>query len=564
MNDANSINLKLRLALVAGIAWVLFVMASYVKVWSLSFSNFNSLVNKLVDGGWIFYAHLAAFFFTANFLFRPAVAASRRVLILSSFLILSFFVFILLAGSVKGIPEILLAAAWVFIAGLGLRGILEKQLRMEIPLYAGILSVLTILEVVLFVAGNLNAVSYGLRISVLVLLPLTILIAGMEIQKIFYERRRKLLEELSPAGWLFIEGWFLILCLAFLHAFVPETLIDSDLLHIPKAERIASSSSFAVLAEFPYNIYSMILSATHINFSFFYFFGGAPAVKGFTWCLLPVAGMAVADIGRMLNLRTSLSLAGSVIFLYFPPVIWHYGSGYVDIPAALFGVAATVFLLRGLKEPTGRNKIFFISGIFFGVATACKITLIVWIVAFAFAAVVLWILRIIKLEFRNFTGIALLVAFGFLLFSGPYFIYHYLALGNPFFPALNGLFLSPYLNSAVDFLKYQHFADVNFMSFLFFPYHLAVNTSWFGSVVEYQDGSAGIWFLLFSPFLVIGLIKQRKDDLFLLAFWGSAGFILLMYFMGDHLPAVLHSSIGRIILSYGQRVGGGCWFFFKI
>jgi hypothetical protein len=524
--------------------WAIFVLVSYSQVWMGSFGSFVDLINMWKGGGWLLYVHLIGFSIFLVALDRFKLSPAKRTLLLISFFFISFLILVLLAHDLQIVSKMLLCIGWLLVVGMGIKFYVDDKTKLELPLYAGILMVLIFISSICFFAGIFGFANYSFCVGLAVLLFAFSLFQSREKYKNYFREGHSSLEKWTVENWIFGEGVFLVFCISFVHAFTPEILVDAVSLHLPKASRIIESGSLQALSEFPYYPYSLILSSVHLTFGFFYALAGEYGVNSLTCILVLIFSALICHINRELSVKEPFSLSAAVLFLVVPAYIWHFGCGYIDMIANVFGVAGVAFLLRGLKVDKKWNVYYLVAGIFFGVAVSSKITLSVFAVIFlGFTGIIILQSKRDRLS-QVLSNYIFPAGIGFLFFSLPYLCFHYFTTGNPFFPTLGEFFPSKYFNSMIDMQSYQSFEPVGILEWLIFPFTLVMHTSLFGSAVEYLDGTAGVWFLLFFPFVVTAFLKSYREPTFLLVFWGSISFIVVLALLGTwymryYIPSVV-------------------------
>lgn len=506
--------------------WAALIIVLYIPVWRAGLSPGSSLSRGLLAGTWLFYAH---FFLFAVVLFSLAHAEVRdriRARALVFFFVSSLAVLFSLAKDRHAASIVLLSGAALLTTGYGTASWLRRLSGKDVPLYAGVLLSLVVLEAVLFAAGLANAAGYPFKAA---LAAIFLILAGLGI--VFGRPREapvfSFFENLDITGRLFAEGVFLAVCLAFVHAVTPETLVDASALHLLKAGKIAGSSGLEVIGRFPQNPFTLMSSYVHVIFAFFWNFAGEHAVKGLTWVTSLIMTGALYDLARVLGSRRRYALGAAGLFLFVPGYIWHYGCGYIDAASAAFAVGGLALLARGFAKQ--RAGIFYggLSGLLFGAAAAAKLVMIVYVGVFAGAFALVVLCR----KPRN-PGVLISAAVFCGLVFVPHALFQYQMTGNPVFPALNTFFQSPYWNNDINPGAVQMFARIGILDWLTFPYTLAMKTSLFGSAVENVNGSAGPWFLVFFPLVFWAFRRPDSRAVSWAVAGGCLGYILVLAVLG--------------------------------
>jgi len=392
---------------------------------------------------------------------------------------------------------------------------------------------LVLMEILSFFCGILGINSFGIRVFVALGLPIVGLF-GLSRKYLSHQIKGYFRTKIDPGQAVFGELLFIIICLGFLSAFVPETLLDAAALHIPKAETLATSASVDAFTKFPYQPFTLLSPYIHIIFQIPLSFGGHLSLKALTWVLAILITFSIIGICRIMSVLGYRALAAAFFFVSMPIYIWHFGTGYIDLTSAYFSVTGVLALL--LIEETKGNDILYgmICGLLFGASITSKLTMIPFVLSFLFCWLVVGSIgRTWTQKIKNKKKAILLIATGMLVISVPHWVYQYHITGNPIYPAFSKYFASPYWNAAVNPEAVQKFGNIPWWGWLVWPYSVVMHTSWFGSIVENVDGSTGYWFLLFFPLAIKGMWSMRNVHTVRIVGAGSFLYVTVMALLGS-------------------------------
>lgn len=506
----------------------------YGQLWVQSFSGVKDLIKRFLEGGWVYFSHLAIFVSLLSFIQFRSFSKKYQLFIIAAFFSLSFLLFIFIAGDKTILAKIILPILWLSFSGVGLSIYLRNRWGLDLAFFAGILLILIAIEFVLFFAGWLGVSNFSIKLFLILILIAPGLTCLATQARREFTAGWEFFYNLKPHGWIYCESIFLLFCLGLLHAYAPETLVDATSLHIPKAGNIANSNDLEIIKIFPYMPFTLIAPYVHIIFSQFFAFAGEHGIKGLTLMMIPVIAGCILQISESFKIEKNLRLLPCVLFLFFPAFIWHYGCGYIDVVSSAFALAAVATIFSEMNREPKKPAHLFIAGLFFGAAVSSKLSLVIFFIAFLVSYILCTFCS--KNEDTPYpsTQEFILLSSGALLLISPHLLFQYLLTGNPVFPALNKLFPSPYWNPGLNTEAIQKFIELDFMDWILFPYTLVRHTSFFGSAVENVDGTAGFWFLLLFPLIIPTLKDHHKNIVILIALITSFLYIAFLATLGTY------------------------------
>jgi hypothetical protein len=433
--------------------------------------------------------------------------------------------------------QLLALLVWCVTGALGIKWGCKKVLGFDIPFFLAGLILLITIEIILFSFGAFG-MARGPIYWILFTGPTVLflfLVSGEMLSCL--REAKKFFEDLNVSDWIWIDGLLVLLFIGAMHSIVPETITDAAELHIPKVMLMIAEGGIRGVLDFPYNPWNFFPSLIHVIYSFGYYFLGELGCKGLTLFFLIILFFSLYDLAKLIGISRSYFLGGVVLFFYIPEYVWHIGSGYVDMPTSVIGVAAISCFARKLvvfsgSEPvSAKQGLFysFLAGLLIGCGVNAKQTIMVFAASFL---VVLGLLQLGGFRGLNKLRSAELAGgvFGFFLIALPHWIVMFALTDNPVYPALNSIFHSPYWREgyAVTPSISQLNDPISLLQMIFLPYTLTWHTSLFTEAV---DGSFGIWFLVFSPFILFCLKGNSKSlNLFLLVF--SLVYLAIFHILG--------------------------------
>lgn len=542
----------------AAVAWTLACLAWWAPLWQAHTSSVRDAGALLAAGAWLPYLHLAVF--SAVLLLSRGRDGRPRAGLLLAFQVLSLVAFVLAAGRQDTALAALVPSAWLALGGAGVRAAWSKALVRDLPLWAAALLFLVIVEGVVLAAAALGLATFAGKAGLGALLTAA---AAVALARWRPQPGRLLAaaREIDAAGWLLLEGILLFACLAFLHAATPETLVDSTALHLLKAKALARSPGLGGLVEFPYNSFYLLPSYLHLLFGYFHTFLGDWGVKGLTWALFPLGAWLVHDLARAAGAGRNGALGAALLFVSVPGFLWHYGCGYIDLPAGLLGLAGLVMLARWLHGDRGRLDLV-LAGVLLAAGASAKLHMGLFLVAatLAFAGAAA------ATKGARRTAAALVpFLLGGALVLGPHLVLEYSVTGNPVFPALNGIFHSPFWNEALTSqASLERSIRLSLLDWLRFPYLLTARTSLFGSAMENVDGSAGVYALLVFPLALWGAIRERCRPAVHLAWVTAAIYLGGLALLGVYSLRYFIPLLGLVFALAGRGASGAVPFRLKV
>lgn len=161
-------------------------------------------------------------------------------------------------------------------------------------------------------------------------------------------------------------------------------------------------------------------------------------------------------------------------------------------------------------SPKGKIKRFLIAGILLGVATAFKLTAVVYVVPFAISVIVTRPKKFIREALISISGFLI----AFLSLSAPWMVKIYLEYGNPIMPLYNNLFESPLYK--FEAITDQRFVFKSIWDFINIPFKIAAGGHPTAEVYfnDYRYSVSIIAFIVFAALLVGKIFKNKKcnDD----------------------------------------------------
>jgi hypothetical protein len=454
--------------------------------------------------------------------------------------------------------QLLVLLLWCIAGTLGIKWGLRKVFSFEIPFFLAGLILLVVIEVILFLFG-----AFGMaRVPIywMLLVGPTILFAFMvsgELKNCLREAK-KFSEDLNVSDWIWIDGLMVLFFMGIMHSIVPETLTDAAQLHIPKVMLMIAEGGIRGLLDFPYQPWNFFPSFIHVIYSFGYFFFGELGYKGLTIFFLIILFFALYDLAKLIGVSRSYFFGGVVLYFYIPGFVWHIGTGYLDLPSSVICIAATSCIAKRISPSSGsetdglKQGLFYsvLAGILLGCGVNAKHTIMVFVAAFL---VVLGLLQTGRLHGLNRLRVGELAGgvFGFLLIALPHWFVMFALTDNPIYPALNSIFDSPYWKEGyvaqptLSLLR----DPISLIQLIFLPYTLTWHTSLF---TEGMDGSIGIWFLVFFPFILFCFKGKSKSlNFFLLAL--VLVYIAIFHILGVDYLRYYFSVLGllSVLLAWG-------------
>lgn len=158
------------------------------------------------------------------------------------------------------------------------------------------------------------------------------------------------------------------------------------------------------------------------------------------------------------------------------PIFWvEVGTSFNDVTISIFILLGVLFCLKSLdEEKTSPLRPLLLAGVFFGIATALKITM--GIFAASAMIFVVWPRHSAPQYIRRFFAFAAGGVIGFVAFGGYWAWQLWSAFGNPVFPLFNGIFRSPdYFPRNIEVLR---FIPGSILAALYFPFEMATPIAW--------------------------------------------------------------------------------------
>ncbi len=239
-----------------------------------------------------------------------------------------------------------------------------------------------------------------------------------------------------PAAIAAWGGVAVILVAALPRALGPETEGDALCYHIELPKQFVRLGRLAFM---PWTDQSLFPALTDLCFSVpLALLDGSPLLRlfPFTWGVALV--LAVAELAATTGYRPHAALA-ALLIASAPIVTNHATVAYNDLPVALFGTWALIWLIRWMHCPTVCHAV--LAGLFLGFAAATKLTGLAWALCLCATAIAVTAASRQLACRRRALGLvaALTVA---LLVAGPWYARAWYHTGNPFHPYFASLFPS--------------------------------------------------------------------------------------------------------------------------
>lgn len=306
---------------------------------------------------------------------------------------------------------------------------------------------------------------------------------------------RMFLSEISPAGWIILELFWILFALVLTWGVSGEIQSDSVRSHFPLAlDMVRSGGLDSHFVEWD----RLMPKPVQTWYAASYALAGFEATKWFAALFIPLLFMATFDQFRRMSLGVNAALFGGLVTASCPFLLFLGTSLYID-QAIVFLCAASFFMLfRG----SGRDLFVSIalSGLIMGAALQAKYNVLVFGAVWGAAVLV----RLIQAYgFRKALVPLLACAAGLILWSSPWYLTTWYRTGNPLFPYLNNFFHSPLLPAGVAIGEEQaRFGfDQGIWTWIEFPWLVTFRT---GAISSRHDGMLGFYLAGLVPFLVMG------------------------------------------------------------
>jgi Dolichyl-phosphate-mannose-protein mannosyltransferase len=295
----------------------------------------------------------------------------------------------------------------------------------------------------------------------------------------------------------------LILVPAIPYVVCPETSTDALTYHLlaPKIYLSAGKISFL-----PLLVESNYPSLAEYNYLMMLSFTNEIVCKSFHFLLGLILVLLLARFVKKLNVDTGIFWPGA-LFVSMPVVVAQLGWAWNDFFYSLFILLCLYFLLSyQMETPEERsNKHLLAAGIMAGLAAWTKYTFVLFVPVLFLIVLI----GIKKWQWKEKSLLWLFVPIG--LLSLPWVLKNWSFTGNPFYPFLNSIFLSPYWSDASNAyfkntIQNYYIQDWHWYTYLLFPFLLILK----GRLADIQTG---ILPLLLLPFLFVRRnVEIGKDD----------------------------------------------------
>ncbi len=353
---------------------------------------------------------------------------------------------------------------------------------------------------------------------------------------------------LNPVGAAALGAIWISAAVAFIWANAPESAPDSMRWHLPHIQTMVRNHGLE-----PQYIYYTYLypNAVQACFAAAYVIGSVHLAKWLSWsAVLLLATLVYEEVALRSGKKNLGMLASAAIFTY--PLLLNLSTTlYVDHVAAVLCIAAFLSLSRGLRADSRRGVM--LSAFIMGCAAQTKY--------YVFLFCIVWGVALVVYAVRNFTvtrGLEWCIAPMRLFGAGcwPWYLYTYMAAGNPIYPYFNGIFHSPHWPEGRPFNIFSAYKDSHHIKYLA-PWGMTFRSSQIDSA---PNGGLGFQVLAMLPFLLALRRLSWRSGLGL----GLAGLSFIActawyinaprYWLAGH-PLLLM----MLFLAFGYCIEKACW-----
>jgi hypothetical protein len=298
-----------------------------------------------------------------------------------------------------------------------------------------------------------------------------------------------------------------VLLAHWLVALKPEVSSDGLSMHLAVPMTVAYQAQWPF--DFRLYVWALMPMGGDWAYTGAYLLGGEAAARLLNFAML----VAIAAMIRRASLRWLSPAAASLaaaLFISTPMVQLVTGSLFVENVWAAMVLAAVLELWRYLESGEAGGLV--LAGLLFGSALSTKLGAAVFV---ALPAAIGILVAAQRKHMRQAAWAGLL----FLAFAAPPYVNAWRKTGNPIFPFANGVFRSPYFETASSVDDPRFHAPLNWRTL----YDLAFHSQRY---YESQNGALGFqYFLLLLP---AALVMTRKSALLPMAVGGASVLLLLV------------------------------------
>lgn len=249
-----------------------------------------------------------------------------------------------------------------------------------------------------------------------------------------------------------------------------------------------------------------------LTISSFFSIGGEILVKSMNPILSILTGIMTFLLAKKMY-SGKTGVLGMFFFLVLPCIITYTVFLYADMLLTLLMVSSLFFLLKAVKEDSGKYLVF--SGIFGGLASLTKETGLLIVLLY------LIVFLYYRKDWIKKFGVLVLM---FLVFMAPWYgLHHYVLLGNPGLPVIENYFPKNWYSPEIEVIGEQTLEIHQSGTYAgIFQY----------GILNYVQFSYGLGMFVF---MILGiscmLYRKEKVDLLILS-WTFVLFLIIAYYTG--------------------------------